>query len=389
MKKYDVLIAGAGLAGLSLAKELIGSGMSALVIDRKKRAGAVQYYSSGTFMDPREYGIPGRFLHPIDKAVFCSKNILCSKPVSNCHVIDRAGFYEWMEGFILKDENIKLRYGCEIKEVKYSFGKIKGISYLDHGRQVETTADIYVDCTGASALLGRKTGLTPENSVLALGVERLVPLKEDSNTVYFYTGGNLGSGYGWLFPKSGMQAIAGLGFIDPKLFNGINKEFETMWDKRGLSGLCKRRPIAENHAVLRTGKPLARFTKGNVMVLGDSAHQASPLLGEGIRFILDAAKDAATAIKLVFSSGNSGLIKTYGRSWRKKYHKNFKLLYLIQKVLKAITKNDRLMDKGVKALRCCNEQQYRRVLSGEIDLGFLIFIAVDAWHKIKILKISI
>ena len=175
MKKYNVLIAGAGLAGLSLAKELAGTGLSVLVIDKKKSAGQVKYYSSGTFMNPDEYGIPREFLHGIEKAVFCSKNLSCSKNISDCYVIDRVKLYHWMEKTALKDDNIKIRYGCEVKGEKHGFGKITGINYLDHGRNVEASADIYVDCTGTSAVLGRKAGLTPEKSVMALGVEHLVP----------------------------------------------------------------------------------------------------------------------------------------------------------------------------------------------------------------------
>src|ERR1035437_4442560 len=386
MKKYNVIIAGAGLAGLNLAKELAGSGLSVLVIDRKKSAGEVRYYSSGTFINVDESGIPGEFLHAIDKAVFCSKNISCTKNISGCYVIDRVKLYNWMESAALKDENIKIRYGCEVKSAGYRHGRITGISYLDHGRQVEAIADIYVDCTGTAAVLGRKAGLTPKKSVMALGVEHLVPLKDDLRTVFLYTGGNLGGGYGWVFPNSRQQAITGVGLIKPKLFHKINEIFAEMWNKRNISGICKHRSIAKNFAALRTGRPLGRFVIGNIMILGDSAHQASPLLGEGIRFILDASTEAAASIKQAFLSGDLKRIHTYGRAWRKKHYKNFKFLYFIQKIMKVVSMNDFIMDKGVRVLRCCNERQYRRVLSGDIDFGFLLFIAVDAWYQIKILK---
>lgn len=386
MKKYNVFIAGAGLAGLSLAKELAGSGLSVLVIDKKKSAGSIGYHSSGTFMNPDDFAIPHNFLHKIDKVVFSSKNQLCSKTVDSCHVLDRVKLYEWMENTAVKDAGIKIRYGCELAGVVYRFGRVERVTYADHGRPVVVTADFYVDCTGTASFLGRKAGLTPKKSVMALGVEHVVPLKEDSRTVYLYTGGNLGGGYGWVFPKSSKQAIAGAGLIKPELFRKINEIFEGMWVKRNISDICKRRSIVKNYAALRTGGPLKRFVNGNVLVLGDSAHQASPLIGEGIRFILEASKEAGECLRKAYSAGKMNLVQKYGTLWRKKHYKNFSFLYFVQRLLKMLTMNDSIMDKGVKVLRCCNEYQYRRVLSGDIDLGFIFFIVADAWHKIKILK---
>jgi len=383
MKTYDVIIAGAGLAGLAIAKELSGSGLSVLVLDKKSRASHVAYHSSGTFMDPSAYNIPAEFFHPINEIEFSSKNETCLKKVENCSVLDRRKLYAWMENEALKDTNIKLRLGCRIKSIKTGWGKVSGITYSDKGREVLARAKVYIDCTGLPALFGRKSGLTPEKCVMAPGVEHLVPLKANAHRAYLFVGGGLAGGYGWVFPKSAETSIAGAGFIRHEKFSLLEKAFEEMWKKKHLSEICRRRTFEKNFAALRTGKPLTRFTKGNLMIVGAAALQPHPLIGEGIRFVLDAALEAALCVKQAFKTGDMNEIHKYGRQWKKKYLKQFRFSYFMQKVLKQATMSDWILDRGVKVMRSCNEYQFRRVISADISLSFMIFITVEAWLKLK------
>ena len=378
MKKYDVIIAGAGLAGLALAKELSGTGITVLVLDKKKRASEILYHSSGTFMAPGEYGLPERLFHPIKEVQFESRNQKCLKKVDGCYVVDRAGLYAWYEKEISRHDNVSLRFGCIITGIKTKLGRIESIKYSDKGRQVEAAAAVYADCTGLAAVLGRKTGLVPKKCVMAPGVEYLVPTKSNWSRAYFYVGRDIGGGYGWVFPKHYDLSIAGLGFIRKERFSTLEPSFQKMWESRNISEICKRRAIEKHTAALRTGAPLSRFVKGNLMVIGDSALQANPLIGEGIRFVLDAVKEAAVNIRMVFTSGNADVINNYGKDWRKKHLKRFRFSFFMQNVLRYATMNDWVLDCGVKVLKYCNEYQFRRVLSADISLSLMLFIVVQA-----------
>ncbi len=350
MKTYDVIIAGAGLAGLALAKELSGSGVSVLVLDKKSRATDAPYHSSGTFMNPAEYSIPLNFFHPINEIEFDSKNESCLKKVENCHVLDRVKYYQWLEKEALASDNVRIRYGCRVLGAEYKGGKIRDLLCDDKGRNIRLHASIYIDCTGLSAALGAKAGLTPKKCVMALGVEHLVPTKSAPNRACFYVGGNLWGGYGWVFPKQGNISIAGAGVIRRERYSSIDAIYEEMWEKRGLSVICRHRSLGKKFATLRTGRPLNKFVSGNLMIVGDSALQANPLIGEGIRFVLDAVKEAAGCIRSAISSGNIGIIKKYGTTWKSRYLKSFRFSYWMQKMLREVTLNDWILDKGVKVL---------------------------------------
>ena len=58
MEKYDLIIVGAGPAGLCLTKELSDSNLKILLLDKKKNAEDVQYNTSGSFINPRKWGLP-------------------------------------------------------------------------------------------------------------------------------------------------------------------------------------------------------------------------------------------------------------------------------------------------------------------------------------------
>lgn len=131
-----------------------------------------------------------------------------------------------------------------------------------------------------------------------------MPLKKPIRQIFLFIGNGLKSGYGWIFPLNKKYAIAGYGTINKNDFKNVRTIFDRMYKKWHLSKICKFKPLNVTFATLRTGFPMKFLTKGNVLIIGDSALQANPLIGEGIRFIVDATKIAAKWIKIAMSNNN-------------------------------------------------------------------------------------
>ena len=374
MKKYDLIIIGAGIAGLSLARELKNSGLKILILDKKKNVSDVTYFSSGSFIYPDEFNLPQKILHPLKRISFHSKNRTATKSIKCC-VIDRIGLLRFLEKESKRNKNLTIQYRTRVIKAVYSGNNIQHIVF---SRGKKAKAEIYIDCSGISGLLARKSGLITKRTVSALGVEYLFPLKADSHTAHFFVGKDIKKGYGWIFPKDKKTAIAGFGTIEMKDYRRVDELFFKMWKKWKFTKICKSKPVRRIFATLRTGRPLQKFVKNNLLILGDSALQANPLIGEGIRFVMDASRMAAPAAKMAAKSGKVSCLKSYEKRWLRKYYKNFKRCFFMQRVLKVVTGNDRILDLGTGVLDYSADNNFKRVISADISIPFFIRVVFSA-----------
>jgi digeranylgeranylglycerophospholipid reductase len=387
MEKYDLVIAGAGLAGLSLARELKDSGLRILALEKRLKKQSINYYSSGTFMKPEEFGLPLHLFHKLKEIRYCSRNNEAIRDIQAAYVIDRVKLYEYLENEACKNPGFAVAYGAEvINSLTDNKGHITGLAYTHEGRTCNAKGAIFADCTGLAAKLGAACGIINEKPVLAAGLEYIHKIKGGGGTAHLFVGSNIAGCYGWIFPKGKGLAITGLGTVERKQYGKLSQLFDEMRAHWKLSAVFDGKPVEKHVAALRTGKPARKFILNNLIVLGDSALQANPLIGEGIRFILFAARCAAVAIGKVKAAGSLKPLKQYEKAWNDKYRSKFKTAYLMQRVLKRATKHDWILDKGVQLLKVISENDFRRIISADISIMFFIRIFFEAVWKIKILN---
>ncbi len=385
MKKYEVIIIGAGMAGLSLAGKLAGSKLSILLIDRKSKAEDISYYSSGSFVPFPGKDFPADIFHHVKEIYFCSKNRVAAKKVK-CAVLDRKKLLVFFEKQAKRNKNLIIEYKAGFKKAVFNEKKVRHIEYKKNGRLQKAKADIFVDCSGLSAVFTKKTGLLPEKTVFAPGIEYIFPLKKHPRRAYLFVGDNLKGGYGWVFPKSSGLAVTGFGTIDRRQFSNITHIYEKMFLKRNLAKIMSFKPKNKAAAVLRTGAPLRRFVRGNVVAIGDCVLQANPLIGEGMRFVADAASIAASKITKYMKNKNTKVLKEYEKEWKSNYYKKYKTCFFMQNVLKKVSYNDKILDMGVGVLKASSPREFMRLLSGNISYYFLFKLVLKAFIKVKILK---
>jgi len=380
MEFFDIIIIGAGPAGLYLACELASSNQKILILDKKKNAEDVQYDTSGSFIDPVKWNLPSSILNPMNSVYFASKNETTVKR-AKAYIIKRERLLNLFEDRAKKNNNLKIEYKATVTKVNLEKKRIKNIIYSKNNVEKNVSAKIFVDCSGISSVLGRKTGLSPSKPIIALGVEYLVPLKKGVDEYVLLMGSNFNGGYGWIFPVDSKTAIIGHGTLSEECFSEAKVRLQKMWDIDKVSEKCIFKPIEEHIGVLRTGKPLKRFTKNNLVIIGDSALQANPLVGEGIRFVMDSAKIAAKHIKTSIKDNDLGLLKNYSREWKKKYYRKYKIAYMLQRIIKKYSSNDAKLDSGVRKLNNLSDHEFRRLLSGDLSYLFLFKIFLKSLIK--------
>lgn len=371
MGTYDVVIIGAGPAGLFLASELADSGLRILVLDKKKNAEDVGYDTLGSFLRPGDEDIPPSIFNPIDTVRFSSKNEFAIKK-GKASIIDRRKLLTHFEKRATKNKNLDMIYGAEVIGPEIRDGHVREVSYQKSGKCQSVGAKIFLDCSGPGAVLAREMGLVPDKLKIAAGMEYHVPLKTAQHETDLLVGSDLEGGYGWIFPLDSKVAIIGYGTLSEDRFADIEESLKSMWNIKRVSERCGKRIIKRQSAILRTGKPLKSFRKNNLLVLGDTALQANPLVGEGVRFAMDSARMAAKAIKESLQMDDLAPLDKYSKEWKKKYYRSYKRAYALQNLIKGDSGNDIKMDNGVRMLRRMSDEDFARLLSGEIGTFSLI-----------------
>jgi digeranylgeranylglycerophospholipid reductase len=306
MMECDVLVVGAGPAGLGAAITSSKKGLKTILVEKSSEIG-----------------------YPVKSSAFTWKEVL-----EDWNLPDEV-MYQWMNSFYIYSSPSK-------REVGINFGKIIGgtlnfhlflqelaFQAIRHGTEIlltecvsepiidgdfvrgvktekkeEIRAKIVIDCSGSSAVIAKKVGLIlKRDAKLGIGFEyEMLNYKiRNSDAIEFYVGKEeiVPVGYAWVFPTGKDRARVGVSTV-LNTTEKIEKKSIRYYEDRFLS---KGSPIYER---VKDAQPfeihtgayslegmLNKIYSNGLMVAGDSASQASMLVGEGIRYALKFGKMAA------------------------------------------------------------------------------------------------
>lgn len=346
MKKYDVIVIGAGPAGDFFSNLISKYGFKVLVIERKRKLGEFVHCAEGLSRKSiREIlNIKKEWISSdVSGSIMCGPdNIQFKTDYPDVGWILNRGKME--EDLILD----ALKNGVELITGK----EVIDISQYDNGRNITLNTGEKIHCKlivgadGLSSFTGRMTGL-------------LKPLRKDeyhSTYQYFaYTDKNdqyaemyfsrkdVPGGYFWNFPKGNGFSNVGLG-IDPSMTNGKPKEF--------LDRVIKKR--------LRVFKPIFGFGSGvptvyndklvneGVALIGEGGRLTDPITGAGIANAFRSSKILAETI----SNGDFSIrnLKKYENKWNRTYGKNNRWGWSAKMVFKTMNDEDikKIAEFGVK-----------------------------------------
>lgn len=366
MENYDVVIAGAGPAGLSLARELNNSGLSILVLDMKSSAEDLGYHTCGSFINLKEFGLPKSIANPIYKNTFSSENAYFEKK-GIAYILDKGKLLAFLEREAKKNPRCKITYNLRIAKV--NTGK-EGVEHIVLGDGKKIKGRIYVDCTGYNRIISSKVGIRPIAQHIALGREYLVPLKKGEHVSELFVGKSLKGGYGWIFPLSKKRVIVGFGTLNKRLFPMVETYLRDMWKLKKVSERCQLKPLRRESGISATGIQ-TRLVRKNVACLGDSALQATPIVGEGVRPIMAASRLLALAIAESFATDDIRQLQSYERKWKSLYGSRYFNSAMLQRIIRGGSSHDFLMDMGTRWLGKLPSEKVIQLMSGDITSASL------------------
>lgn len=309
MQEYDVIIIGAGPAGLQCARELAEYGIKVLVVERQKEIGEPNYSTAGTAEETvKNFGLPKEVAaYECDKFYFKSPSVehIFKLDKYKCYVLDFRKLRQWLAGEVSKNGG-EISVCTTVEKLVIENGKVTGVEYRGLVSSGVIKAKVIVDATGIIGILSKDLNIFDHDKTIFTTATELemtnatLPAKQ---ALCFYIGDFfIPNGYAWVFPLSDSVAKVGLARVtDGKPFNieaALKKFIE------GLPGLANAQPL-ELHVASFAFNHTDNCVRDNYIVIGSAAGLLNPVAGEGIRHALYSGRFAAQAIKEALDKGDT------------------------------------------------------------------------------------
>ena len=301
MKKFDVIVVGAGTGGCLTSKTIAKAGLKVCMIDRKTEQN-IGDKVCGDAIGKHHFDNIG-IAHPsgaeLEQRI---EGIKVYSPDMETEVtVQGEGVHGYLVNRLLfgqrlvkeaKTAGATLMDLTVVTEPIIKNGYVVGVQTKDQktGKNSEILAKVVVDASGYSAVLRKK--LPPEfgieNEVNDEDVEVCYreireikePIDEPGFCKIYLDLQRFPGGYCWIFPKSPTTINVGLGvamtkgFPNPKdLYNKLVLSLPLFKGSRALTG---------GGGLVPTRRPISPMVGNGVIIIGDAACQVNPIHGGGI-----------------------------------------------------------------------------------------------------------
>ncbi|MBW6441150.1 NAD(P)/FAD-dependent oxidoreductase [Patescibacteria group bacterium] len=282
MDNYDVVIIGAGPAGLRCAEMLEKSDKTVLLLEKNKVVGPKVCGGGLPNKDLESFDIPDKLLEKKFNSMTIHSPLFQNeiKSVDEfLYTIDREKFGQWQLGKINQNK-VQVRINTRVKEVQSDF------VVLDTDEKIVFKYLIGAD--GANSIVRKYLGLKTEKFCVA--IQYIIPSNQYKKLEFFFDSRLFNSWYAWIFPRQDFVSI-GCGCNTNKLSAKKLRENFNLWLDKNKIDISKGEYQAYTINYDYQGHKF-----GNIFLAGESAGLTSGLTGEGIQAALVSGEEVAKSV---------------------------------------------------------------------------------------------
>ncbi len=352
MKNFDVIICGAGPAGLTASLVLGGAGLKVALIDKETSPGNKVCGDAIAAYVPKVLGkISPEFTSALER---CDQKV----EVTTCRIFSPSGRFLDLNypepGFICRRPVFDLLLSGIVARqpgvTVYSGTKITGVRADQQQATVIAadgtvfTAPLVIGCDGAGGITGRmlagnKGDLKHSSAAVRAYYRNVKNIPESTFELHFIR--DILPGYFWIFPLPDGYANAGLGvpseMAGAKKINLIRKLTQITETVPGIKERFEGAELAgpPETGLLPLGSRKVRISGERFMLCGDAASLTDPATGEGVGHAILSGRYAGWQALRCFEKDDfsAGIMKGYDNELYAKLWNHNRRRYLIRKTV--------------------------------------------------------
>jgi len=379
---YDLVVVGGGPAGSSAACTAAKNGIKVALLEKENSIAETVRTSGVTWIQSiKEFGIPEDCFNPIKNFSFCSPNneITIKGTIPKAAVLDVRKTYRWLANEAKKagaDIFVKININDVIKNDE---GDIVGVRGVGPNGKMVFHSKVVIDASGFSSTVCKAMGFVTQWERFGAGAEYEVEVENiDSETWWLMVGQQYSpAGYAWIFPLGNNIARIGVGVGKPESNVDPTQRLKEIMDAKlgPIKKLGKITPI-EFHYGLIPNDGLSRKTVfNNLILVGDSAGQANPLVLEGIRYAIKFGRVAGKVVSDAVKSGKTdeSMLYPYEANWKKEIETKIKSAGKVQD--RWISLSDEEWDKELDIIKELTSEEFIDFIKADFGLSNMIKLA--------------
>ncbi len=374
---------GGGPAGLSAGWRAAKSGARVAVLEREEAIGLNVRTSGVTWIkEARSFGIPEELYNPIQNYAFYSPNntIMKRSREPEVAVLDVRRTYQFL-AYEAAGAGADIFLRTSVTEPVIEGARLAGVRATSLKEEAEFRSKVVIDASGFYSVIGKATGLAPQWKRFGAGAEFEAYVdRVDPDTWYLMVGQEYSpAGYAWIFPLGKNRVRIGVGVGKPESqADATQRLLELVAKKpRPLGDLGRIVPV-EFHYGLIPNEGLRQATAGdNIILVGDSAGQANPLVLEGIRYAIEFGRKAGEVAAAAVAKGNTSRegLKPYEDAVKKAV--GSKIASAIKVQYRWLGLSDKEWDQEISIIDDLSAEEFLDFVKAEFGLANMVKLATS------------